>query len=115
MSEVAFEWDFSSPEQEVLAEVPRRLAALHPRKIVLFGSRAEGTARKDSDYDLLVVMELDDPAGPRSVPVQRLLQGLPVPFDVIVYTPEEWEAFRTHPLALAHRIAETGRVLYDAP
>jgi len=30
---------------------------LHPRAIILFGSRARGTNRAESDYDLLVVSE----------------------------------------------------------
>ena len=39
-----------------LAEIIRRiLAAGEPQKIVLFGSRARGDARADSDYDLLLV------------------------------------------------------------
>jgi predicted nucleotidyltransferase len=110
----AFEWDFSSREAEVLREIPRRLAPLAPRRIVLFGSRAEGTAHKDSDYDLLVVMEVKDPTQPRTAPARRLLRGLGVPLDVIVYTPEEWEEFRRHPQALAHAIDRTGKVLYES-
>ena len=33
-----------------------------PRRVVLFGSRASGTAREDSDLDLLVVLDDDVPA-----------------------------------------------------
>ena len=51
------EWDFSSREDEIRSEIPRRLAPLQPRLVMLFGSRATETARLDSDYDLLVVME----------------------------------------------------------
>ena len=41
-----------------LAEAVKRLVeGLHPRAIILFGSRAGGTDRPDSDYDLLVVSE----------------------------------------------------------
>src|SRR3974377_855872 len=35
--------------------VARLVEGLHPRAIILFGSRARGTNRPDSDYDLLVV------------------------------------------------------------
>jgi len=34
--------------------VSRIAAAIHPDRIILFGSRATGTARADSDVDLLV-------------------------------------------------------------
>ena len=41
---------------QALDEVVNRLAgALNPVAIYLFGSRARGTARPDSDFDLLVV------------------------------------------------------------
>lgn len=37
--------------------VARLVDALHPRAIILFGSRARGTDRPESDYDLLVVSD----------------------------------------------------------
>lgn len=37
--------------------VERLVRALHPRAVYLFGSRAEGRARPDSDFDLLVVFD----------------------------------------------------------
>jgi len=41
-----------------LAEaVDRLVEGLHPRAIILFGSRTRGTNRPNSDYDLLVVSE----------------------------------------------------------
>jgi predicted nucleotidyltransferase len=115
MAEDASEWDFSSRETEILLEIPKRLARLSPQLILLFGSRATGAARKDSDYDLLVVMDVRDPSQPRSSPVRRLLRGLGVPFDVVVYTPEEWSSYRSHPQSLAHELARAGRVLHESP
>src|SRR5882672_3592094 len=38
--------------------VGRLVSALHPRAIILFGSRARGTNGPDSDYDLLVVSDV---------------------------------------------------------
>ena len=41
---------------ETLAEIVRRIRSVaKPRKIVLFGSRARGEHRPDSDIDLLVI------------------------------------------------------------
>jgi uncharacterized protein len=34
----------------------------HPRRVILFGSRARGTANPDSDIDLLVLVDDDTPA-----------------------------------------------------
>ena len=39
--------------------VQRLVDALHPLSIYLFGSRAEGRARPDSDFDLVVVLDDD--------------------------------------------------------
>lgn len=47
----------------VLRDFLGKIASVRPRikRIVLFGSRARGTERPDSDYDLLlVVMHTDD-------------------------------------------------------
>jgi uncharacterized protein len=47
--------------------VPRELldpvvAYFKPRRVILFGSRARGDARPDSDIDLLVIVDDDSPA-----------------------------------------------------
>jgi len=47
-------------EQEMRIEVRRRLAAAFGprlRGVLLFGSRARGTSRPDSDMDLMVLLE----------------------------------------------------------
>ena len=66
-----------------------------PLGIVLFGSRAEGRARPDSDIDLLIIMDLPAPKHPidRIREVQLLLRDARngIPLDVIVSTPQEFE------------------------
>ena len=37
------------------------VSILSPRRIILFGSRARGDARSDSDYDLAVVLDDNTP------------------------------------------------------
>lgn len=45
-------------DETVLSEIVRRLVkAIDPDKIVLFGSRARGDFRGQSDVDLLIVKE----------------------------------------------------------
>ena len=39
----------------------RIVAHLNPQKVILFGSRANGNTHKDSDWDLLVVVDDDIP------------------------------------------------------
>jgi predicted nucleotidyltransferase len=46
-------------EQEILDKLVSFLVAkISPEKIVLFGSRARGDHRDDSDYDFLVIMNI---------------------------------------------------------
>ena len=63
-----------------LAEIMRRiLAAGEPQKIVLFGSRARGDARDDSDYDLLLVEPSELPRHKPAARYRRALTGWPAP------------------------------------
>src|ERR687888_364046 len=58
---------FDPVTQEVLAEIVRRIvAALHPDKIILFGSYVYGTPSGDSDVDLLIILEWTAPPPHRS-------------------------------------------------
>jgi len=45
------------PTIELLRD--RLVSALAPRRTILFGSRARGTAQPESDYDILVVAETE--------------------------------------------------------
>lgn len=49
-------------DDPVLTDFLSRIAPLRPRilRLVLFGSRARGTQRHDSDYDLLLVVSKKD-------------------------------------------------------
>ena len=47
--------------------VAKAASFLQPTKVILFGSRAQGTACPDSDYDILVVY--DGPLSKREVKV----------------------------------------------
>ena len=63
----------------------------HPRRIILFGSRARGDHRPDSDIDLFIEMELDpDVKGRERVRrIHRAFDRYPCAMDIIVYTPKE--------------------------
>ena len=87
-----------------------------PEAIILFGSRARGDARPDSDVDLLVVEK--DPFSPqrsRRKEAARLymaLRGLAVSKDILLYSRDEfdhWKNSLNHVVGKAHR---EGRVLH---
>lgn len=89
-----------------------------PRKIILFGSHARGTARADSDLDFLVVEDGPfDAQRSRRAEVTRLCNIIFdyfIPIDFLVFTPQEiekWKDAQNH--VIAHALRE-GRMLYES-
>jgi len=101
---------------ELLGEMVRRIrAAGNPLKIVLFGSRARGDARPDSDIDLLVIEESDLPRYRRSAVYRRALVGLFPSKDIVVWTPAEVLEWANVPNAFITTALDEGKVLYERP
>jgi predicted nucleotidyltransferase len=83
--------------------------------VILFGSRARGEARPDSDLDLLVI-EPDEVTKRRAetARLRRELRGLEVALDVIVVSTrqvEEWGHFEG---TMLNDALTEGRVLVEA-
>ena len=105
---------------EVLDRMVRAIVeAVDPEQVILFGSRARGDAREESDVDLVVVES--EPFGKtrsrrlEAVRLWRALSGFLVPKDILVYSRDEvasWRDSLNHVLAQALR---EGKVLYERP
>jgi predicted nucleotidyltransferase len=101
-------------DEALLAEVVRRmLQAGSPDRIVLFGSHARGTARPDSDLDLLVVEPSSEPRYRRAPKYLRALVGVFPAKDVVVWTPDEIAAWQNVPHAFITSALREGRTLYE--
>jgi predicted nucleotidyltransferase len=75
---------------EKLQEIVRRIVeAIHPDRIIMFGSRARGDARPDSDLDLLIIKDSMEPRHRRAIPAYYALKGLGVPTDILWRTAAE--------------------------
>ena len=100
--------------EEVLAEVVHRIVtALHPEKIVLFGSYAYGRPLDDSDVDILVILETHVRPIDRYLAVSRLLRPRPCPLDILVKTPDEIRQGVEQGSAFIREIITQGRVLHE--
>lgn len=101
-------------DRSVIEEVVKRIVEeVQPEKIILFGSYAYGRPCEGSDLDILVVMESTLPRYKRSVPIYKALTGLLVPKDVLVYTPQEIEAWSAVPQAFITTVVQRGQVVYE--
>ncbi len=89
----------------------------HPEQVVLFGSRARGTTRQDSDYDLLVVVR--DVQNERDLAgrIYRALltQRLGVEVDIIVVNDAVLARNKDNPLFIYQQALREGRVLHERP
>lgn len=98
----------------ILEEMVRRLVRnLDPDMVILFGSRARGDARPDSDVDLLIVKDLVEPRTVALRKAYEALSGIGLPKDVIWYTPSEIAEWREVGNFIATRALREGRVLYE--
>jgi predicted nucleotidyltransferase len=101
---------------ELLQEITHRIVdTIQPDKIILFGSRARDQASPDSDMDLLVIAPSSQPRWQRAVPLYGVLSDILLPMDILVYTKEEVDEWRSVPQAFITTATHEGRVLYEKP
>ncbi len=93
--------------------VDRIVSLVHPEKIVLFGSRAQGTAHPNSDIDLLVIARSREPRYRRAAPIYGALSDILMGMDILVYSPQEVEEWSAVPQAFVTTALRRGTVLYE--
>jgi HEPN domain-containing protein/predicted nucleotidyltransferase len=92
--------------------VDRVVQGYSPDRIIVFGSRAAGEARDDSDLDLLIVKETHDRPLERRISVERLLLDRSIALDIHVYTPEEMRRLFSLSDPFVEEVLEKGKVIY---
>lgn len=108
--------EYQEAQDGRIEEAVRRLVeALRPERIYLFGSQARGAATRDSDYDLMVIVSGSDlPQYRRAQEAYRVLWGVGVPVDVLVWTRAEFERQAPVRASLPAAILREGVLLYAA-
>jgi len=99
--------------EEDIQEMARRIVAeANPIKVILFGSRAGGTARQRSDVDLLVIQQ--DPVKEReeAARLRRLLRDFRLPIDIVVVGQAFADRYWDIPGSVLYPAFREGRVLY---
>jgi len=95
-------------EQMVLRIVDR----FDPERIILFGSAARGDAGPDSDVDLLVVMPVEGSRREKAVEIGAAVNDIPVPKDIVVTTPEDFEWRKEIVGTIERPAVRGGRLVY---
>ena len=100
-------------EQAVAALLERIVAALSPEAVYLFGSRARGDARRDSDFDLLVVVSDETPRDKiRLTSTYKLSRGTGIPADVIACRRRWFDRNREQVGTLSYKAVHEGSLVY---
>jgi uncharacterized protein len=108
----------AAARKELLDAAVTRLRSALPgiagaRIAIVFGSYASGKVGPESDLDIMLIRETAEPPLRRANDLYAdLLLG--VPFDVVVYTPAEFERLR-HERPFVAQAADQGLWIHAAP
>jgi predicted nucleotidyltransferase len=104
----------SPNEQQVNGLVHQIVEAVHPLRIILFGSAARGEAGPESDLDVLVVM----PEGTNHIETLGFLHtqfhGLSFGVDIVIATPSQLLRYRDDIGFIYYDALREGKELYAA-
>jgi len=98
--------------EKIKNEIVEKLSPLEPEKIILFGSYAHGSPRKDSDIDLFLIMDKpkENIEAKALFLLRKLMKKYKIGFDVLSES-KEFIAKRVDPFYKVD-IMEKGKILY---
>ncbi len=102
-------------DSDVVADALARVVnAVHPLKVVLFGSRARGDERAGSDIDFLVVVPNGADRNQLYKDGYRSMIGLGTPVDILIVEESFLAAGRDDRYSVLFPATREGRVIYAA-
>ena len=99
-------------QKEIKSITNQVIKNYQPQKIILFGSAVRGDFNHDSDIDMLVIKNAP---GRRVDRIRNLLLSVDynLPFEPLVYTPEELEERKNLGDNFILEVLDQGKVLYE--
>jgi len=98
---------------ELVARMRGPLEAAGAERAIVFGSWARGEADGFSDLDLVVVLQTELPRFERGKLLAGVLDAVPIPVDLLVYTPEEYERGVARRLDVFDALAREGVTIHE--
>lgn len=106
-----------SVQQTIDQIVARLVIEADPEAIILFGSQAKGTAGHDSDVDLLVIEQepfsKERSRWRESTRLQMALREFDISTDILLYSRDEFDSWKSSINHVIGRASREGRFLYE--
>ncbi len=103
------------PDPQTIDELVRRIVeAVHPQRVVLFGSAARGEMGPNSDLDVLVIMPDGTHRRKTAQEIYRRMWGFGFAKDIVVVTESDVREYGMNPYMIIKNALEEGRELYHA-
>ena len=100
-------------KDKTLSEIVGKIVnQINPTKIYLFGSRARGDHRLDSDYDFVLIYDGNKSKREVKIEARRSCRNISASMDILVLTSDEVKRFHTVANTLAREITENGMIVY---
>ena len=100
-------------QDEILNSIVSSIVATaDPDKVILFGSRARGKQRKDSDYDICVLKKYVKRNRTLAVKIRSDINVF-APIDIIVTTPSRYEELKDKCYFVYSDVEQYGKVVYE--
>ncbi len=101
----------SSPLEKAIKII---IQIVKPEKIVLFGSRAKGNYKAESDYDLLVLKKGLKNQRVLTQEIYLSFKNIGSPIDVIIADLDKYEYLKTDPYLIYYEAERNGKIVYES-
>jgi predicted nucleotidyltransferase len=105
---------------DYLNKLVERLKVVDPYKIVLFGSYAKGTAKPDSDIDLLVILDNDQFTHGKETSIRNceIINKIYDIYshrdvDIRIYSKAEYQFLKNRGSFFIYEVERTGETIYE--
>ena len=87
--------------------------AIHPRKVILFGSQARGDASAQSDYDFLVITSQETGLRALAQNAYRGMRHIGAPVDLVMINEKHLAQVKDNPFMIYRFACMEGKTVYE--